>query len=217
MEGVILSIFDFFSNTDALIQYGGLGFVLLFIYLETAFFIGIVLPGGDYFVFTSGLLCGTRFIDFPLPLVIVLTIMAAIAGDYTGYLQGRALGKKLYRKKDTWIFKKSYLTRSEEVYRKYGPWTFIIGKYFPIVRTILPVLAGAVKIETKRFVYSTTLGSGIWITLLMSLGYLLGHRFPKLLNYSHYIFIIVVSLASLPIVWQVVKFLIEKLHNRKIS
>jgi membrane-associated protein len=217
MEGIVLSLYDFFSNTDALIKYGGLGFVLLFIYLETAFFIGIVLPGGDYFVFTSGLLCGSRFIDFPLPLVIVLAIIAAISGDYTGYLQGRVLGKKLYQKKDTWIFKKSYLTRSEAVYRKYGPWTFILGKYFPIVRTILPVLAGAVKVETKRFVYSTALGSIIWITLLMSLGYLLGHKFPELLNYSHYIFIIIVLLASTPLVWQAIKLLKGKLQNRKIS
>lgn len=203
MEGTIGSIFDFFSNTDALIQYGGIGFVILFIYLETAFFFGIVLPGGDYFVFTSGMLCGTQFIEFPLIFVIILSITAAILGDYTGYIQGKALGRRLYNKPDTWIFKKSYLVRSENFYKKHGAWTFIIGRYFPIIRTILPALAGAVNIDKKHFLGAVALGGTLWISVLMTLGYLLGHKFPQLLNYSHYILLGIVVFASIPIIWQV--------------
>jgi membrane-associated protein len=210
MNTILNSIFDFFSNTDALIQYGGLGFVVLFVYLETASFIGIVLPGGDYFVFTSGLLCGTQFINFPLILVIVLASAAAIMGDYTGYIQGKAMGKRLYNKKDNWFFKKSYLARSEVFYKKHGAWTFIIGRYFPIVRTILPALAGAVNVERKRFIFSVTAGGTLWIASLMTLGYILGHQFPQLLNYSHYILLGVVIFASIPIAWQIIQTLRKK-------
>lgn len=210
MESVIISIFDFLKNTDALIQYGGLSFVILFIYLETASFIGIVLPGGDYFVFTSGMLCGTQFIEFPLIFVIILSIIAAILGDYTGYLQGKTLGKRLYNKPDTWIFKKSYLTRSEAFYRKYKAWAFIIGRYFPIVRTILPALAGAVEMERKMFISFVALGGTIWISVLMTLGYILGHKFPQLLNYAHYILVGVVIFASVPVIWQFIKFVLKK-------
>ncbi|NJO69506.1 MAG: DedA family protein [Bacteroidetes bacterium] len=175
----------------------------------------MVLPGGDYFIFTSGLLCGTQFIDFPLPFVILLSILAAVTGDYTGYIQGKALGKRLYQKPDSWIFKKSYLTRSEAFYRKYGSWAFIIGRFFPVVRTILPVLAGAVYLERKKFVISITLGGVIWITTLMSLGYILGHKYPQLLNYSHYILIGVVFFASVPVVWQAISILRKKRQHIK--
>lgn len=210
MEGIILSLFDFFSNTDALIQYGGIIFVILFIYLETAFFVGIVLPGGDYFVFTSGMLCGTEFIEFPLLFVIIIASIAAILGDYTGYLQGKALGKRLYTKPDNWIFKKSYLIKSEQFYKKHGAWTFVIGRYFPIIRTILPALAGAVNVEKKQFMLFVSLGGTLWISVLMTTGYLLGHNFPHLLNYSHYILLGVVVFATIPIAWQVIKVLIKK-------
>ena len=210
MEGAISSILDFFKNTDALIQYGGLGFVVLFIYLETAFFVGIVLPGGDYFVFTSGMLCGSEFIGFPLILVIILSITAAILGDYTGYLQGKSLGRRLYNKPDNWIFKKKYLTQSEEFYKKHGPWAFIIGRFFPIVRTILPALAGAVSIERKQFINYVSLGGTIWISGLMTLGYLLGHKYPHLLNYTHYLLLGIVLFASIPVAWQLFKMLRKK-------
>lgn len=215
MDGILSSIFDFFSNTDALIQYGGLGFVILFVYLETAFFVGMVLPGGDYFVFTSGVLCGSQFIEFPLIFVIILASTAAILGDYTGYLQGKALGKRLYTKPDSWIFKKSYLTRSEKFYQKHGAWTFIIGRYFPIIRTILPALAGAVNMEKKHFILSVSLGGTLWIASLMTLGYVLGHKFPKLLYYSHYILLGIVIFASIPIVWQLFLMLKEKRKKRR--
>lgn len=216
MEGAISSIFDFFKNTDALIQYGGLGFVILFIYLETAFFVGMVLPGGDYFVFTSGMLCGTQFIEFPLILVIIFSIVAAILGDYTGYLQGKSLGPRLYNKKDNWIFKKKYLTQSEAFYKKWGAWAFIIGRYFPIVRTILPALAGAVNIEKRQFISYVSLGGTIWISGLMTLGYVLGHKFPQLLNYTHYILLGIVVFASVPVAWQLIQMLRKKMkHSSK--
>jgi membrane-associated protein len=204
MDAFVSTIFDFFSNTDALIQYGGLGFVVLFVYLETAFFLGIVMPGGDYFVFTSGLLCGTQYIQFPLILVIVLAATAATLGDYTGYLQGKALGPRLYNKPDSWFFKRSYLTRSEQFYKKYGAWTFIIGRYFPIIRTILPALAGAVNVDKAKFVPAVAIGATQWITVLMTTGYLLGHQFPHLLYYSHYILYGIIIFASIPIGWQLI-------------
>jgi membrane-associated protein len=215
MEGAVLSLFDFFSNADALIQYGGLGIVILFIYLETAFFVGIVLPGGDYFVFTSGMLCGTEFIQVPLFFVIVLASIAAILGDYTGYWQGKALGKRLYTKPDNWIFKKAYLIKSESFYKKHGAWTFVIGRYFPIIRTILPVLAGAVNVEKKQFLLFVSLGGTLWIGVLMTTGYLLGHNFPQLLNYSHYILLGVVIFATIPIAWQVLKALTRRFKKSK--
>jgi membrane-associated protein len=66
-----------FSDPAHLIQYGGIVLLLIIIYLETGFFLGLVLPGGDYLVFTAGLLCGTHYLDIPLPLLLAAMILAA--------------------------------------------------------------------------------------------------------------------------------------------
>jgi len=95
-----------------LIQYGGIILLLVIIFLETGFFLGLVLPGGDYLVFTAGLLCGTHYLDVPLSLLLTNMTIAAIASDFTGYAKGKWLGPKLFNKPDARIFKRSYLDKS---------------------------------------------------------------------------------------------------------
>jgi len=67
------------TDAEYIIRTGGLVLVLLLVFLETAVLLGIVLPGGDYVVFTAGLLCGT-FLDVPLWLLLLLMWTAAVGG-----------------------------------------------------------------------------------------------------------------------------------------
>jgi len=53
-------LFNTLSSPQNIIQIGGIALLLAIIYIETGFFIGLVLPGGDYLVFTAGLLCGSE-------------------------------------------------------------------------------------------------------------------------------------------------------------
>src|ERR1035437_2841411 len=102
-------IHDFFSNADEIIKVGGLLLVLLMIYLETAVFLGMVLPGGDYVLFARGIFCGSNFFDLPFLLIIILIIVSSISGDTTGFFMGRWLGKKLFLKGNSRVFKNEYL------------------------------------------------------------------------------------------------------------
>lgn len=195
---LVSNFFQLFSDPVYLIQYGGLILLLVLIYLETGFFLGLVLPGGDYLIFTAGLLCGTHYLDIPLPVLLTSMIAAAILGDFTGYAKGKWLGPKLFNKADARIFKVSYLVKSRAFYEKYGMWAFIIARFLPVVRTLIPILAGASGVSIIRFSYLNIIGAIIWIGSLTPLGYFLGKAYPELINYSVYLLIGFVVFASIP-------------------
>jgi membrane-associated protein len=192
------TFFQSFSDPAHLIQYGGIVLLLVIIYLETGFFLGLVLPGGDYLVFTAGLLCGTHYLDLPLPILLAAMISAAILGDFTGYAKGKWLGPKLFDKPDNQIFKHSYLLKSRKFYEKYGLLAFITGRFMPVIRTLIPMLAGASGIPLIKFSGLNVVGAIVWIGTLTPLGYYLGEAYPEAINYSIYFLIGFVILASLP-------------------
>ncbi len=195
---VLNTFFQLIADPVNLIQYGGFILLLVIIYLETGFFLGLVLPGGDYLVFTAGLLCGTHFLDISLLVLVTAMIAAAVLGDFTGYAKGKWLGPKLFNKADARIFKRSYLDKSKAFYEKYGMWAFITGRFLPVIRTIIPMLAGASRISLARFSYLNVAGAVIWIGSLTPLGYYLGKAYPQLMNYSIYLLLGFIVIASIP-------------------
>jgi membrane-associated protein len=194
---LLSTFFQFFTDPVHLIQYGGIILLLVIIYLETGFFLGLVLPGGDYLLFTAGLLCGTHYLDVSLLFLVSTMILAAVMGDFTGYAKGKWLGAKLFNKPDARIFKRSYLESSKGFYEKYGIWAFIAGRFMPVIRTMIPMLAGASGIPLVRFSFLNVTGAVVWIGTLTPLGYFLGEAYPQLINYSIYILIGMILLASL--------------------
>jgi membrane-associated protein len=190
-------IHDFFTNADEIIKVGGLLLVLLMIYLETAVFLGMVLPGGDYMLFATGIFCGSNFFDLPFLLIIILIVVASISGDTTGYYQGRWVGQRLFLRENSRFFKSEYLVRSNQFYEKYRAWAFIMGRFIPIIRTFLPILAGASGIHFKRFLLYDTMGAIIWVSCIVSIGYFFGKEFPEVIDYSVYILLGIVIIASL--------------------
>ncbi len=200
MESIVLliSFLEQIADPVHLIQYGGIVLLLIIIYLETGFFLGLVLPGGDYLIFTAGLLCGTHYLDVSLFVLITTMTLAAILGDFTGYAKGKWLGPKLFDKPDARIFKQAYLEKTRQFYEKYNMFAFIIGRFLPVIRTMIPILAGASGISVAKFSYLNIVGAVCWIGILVPLGYYLGESFPEIINYSIYILLGFIVLASLP-------------------
>ena len=204
------NLLNFFANPHDLIMIGGLILLLVIIYLETGFFLGLILPGGDYLVFTAGLLAGTHFLDISIFVLVPAMIGAAVLGDFTGYAKGKWLGNKLFDKEENKYFKKSYILKSEQFYQKYGMGAFILGRFLPVVRTLVPMLAGASRLSLKRFALYNVLGAVIWIGSLAPLGYFLGNEFPGLIDYSVYFLFGFVILASAPVL---ISFLKSRKNN----
>jgi membrane-associated protein len=185
MEG-ITEFFELLVNSEKLIQTGGLIVLLLVVFVETGIFFGFIFPG-DALLFTAGILCGTKDLSVNIFLLIILLCLAAIAGNATGYYTGKYLGKRLFYKKDTFFFKQKHLETTKIFYKKYGGVSLIAGRFIWIVRTFVPILAGAIDMNFWKFNYYNVIGAVIWVGSLVSLGFLLGRQIPESARHIEYI------------------------------
>ncbi|MEO6883827.1 MAG: VTT domain-containing protein [Bacteroidia bacterium] len=186
------------TNPESIINYGGLLLLLFVVFAETGLFIGFFLPG-DSLLFTSGLLCGMHIFNTSIFLLIFTLCLAAIIGNMTGFIFGYKAGEALFSKKDSLIFKQKYLQMTRDFYARHGGKTIIIGRFLPIVRTFAPILAGAIKIDFKKFFFYNVVGSVLWVFSLTLTGYFLGMKYPHAKNYLGTIVIAMILVTSIPI------------------
>ncbi len=194
MEG---NFWNFIFDTHHLIEYGGLILILAIVYIETGFFLGFVITGGDYLLFAAGMFCGTQYLELPLPWLVAVLILASFLGDLTGYFKGKWLGEKLSVNNNSRFFKREYLERGRSFYSRVGVWAFILGRFMPVIRTLVPMISGATMLNFKRFLVFNFLGAFTWVCTLVPLGYFVGKAYPDVMKYSIYIIIIFVAIASL--------------------
>jgi len=201
------SFFETLMNSEKLIAYGGITLLLIIVFAETGLFFGFFLPG-DYLLFTAGLLCGTDVLNVSIYSLTSMIIIAAILGDYTGYATGKYFGQKLFTRKNSLFFKKEYLIRTEAFFKRYGNASLIIGRYFPIVRTFAPILAGCVKMNFMKFSIANISGGILWVVTLVPTGYYLGKNHPEVMDYLGYIILFFAVMTSIPIIraiWSTIK------------
>ncbi|WP_051359821.1 DedA family protein [Adhaeribacter aquaticus] len=192
-------------NPEELIRYGGLLLISAIVFIETGLLLGLIIPGGDSLLFTTGLLSATGVLETDIYLLIPLLIVAGISGDLLGYFLGSKMGHKLYHKPDSWYFKRKYLEKAEIFYQEKGKLAIIAGKFIPIVRTLNPLLCGIGKLSLRTYVFFTSIGSFLWISSLVIIGYLTGIKFPGLKNYIHFIIPGIILVSVIPLILQYFK------------
>ena len=98
---------------------GWAGYALLaaIVFAETGLLVGLFLPG-DSLLFTVGVVAGAGELDI-VRICTLLTVMS-ILGDQSGYFLGLRTGPRIFRRKDSLLFKQEYVTRTQEFYEKYG-------------------------------------------------------------------------------------------------
>jgi membrane-associated protein len=186
-------------NPETLIQYGGLVLLLAIIFAETGIFFGFFLPG-DSLLFAAGLLSESPYLDTPIWMLILLLIAAAVTGTTVGYGVGRWAKSYLENRTDNFFYRKRYIEMTESFYQKHGMMAFVLGRFLPIVRTFVPILAGMTHINFQKFWFYNLLGATIWVVTMVMAGYLLGNAFPKLIEYLEYIVFGLVLLTTIPLV-----------------
>jgi membrane-associated protein len=192
-------------DPEKLLKEGGFYLVVFVIFAETGLFFGFFLPG-DYLLFLAGMFVATGKLDVNIYVLVLTLIVAAISGNFTGYWFGRKTGPLLYKRKDTFFFKKKYLKAAERYYMKQGAFALIMGRFVPIVRTFAPIFAGVVKLDVKKFAFYNIVGAIIWIASLTLLGYFLGKRFAEQIEeYLVYIIIGFIVITTIPLIITFVK------------
>jgi membrane-associated protein len=197
------SIRDFiklFSNIPALITSliaVGVWTLPAIIFAETGLLIGFFLPGDSLLVVT-GLYASQGKVPIQIGWLILILIVAAIAGDALGYWIGTRAGKALYNRPNSFLFRREHLLRTHEFYEKHGGKTIVLARFMPIVRTFAPVVAGAAGMTYKSFAVYNVVGGVSWILSMTLTGYYLCAVIPGLDKHIEKVAIVIVFLSILP-------------------
>jgi len=210
MDG-ITEFFKELVNPESIILYGGIYLLLTVVFIETGLFVGFFLPG-DSLLFTAGLLCATGILQINPLILIILIVIAAVAGNMVGYFFGKKVGILLFKRKSGIFFRQDHLAIANEFYKKHGKKTIILSRFLPIVRTFAPIVAGIVKLEYYKFFMYSLIGAVLWVATLVLTGYYMGKYIPGTKENLHYIVIFLIVITSIPFIygWLKKKFTKQK-------
>ncbi len=201
MIGQVLTFLHSLTNPERLIALlstsltGWIGYAVLFgvIFAESGLLVGFFLPG-DSLLFTVGVVAGAGKLH--VAAVIAMLAFASMLGDGIGFLLGSTLGYRLFRNPKSRIFRREYLDRTHEFYERHGGKTIIYAKFVPIIRTFAAFVGGVARMKYTRFLAFNVFGAAGWVTLMVTLGYLLGNVQIVRQNFEKVVLaIIAVSLA----------------------
>jgi membrane-associated protein len=217
VNGTTFTIKKNFSWKDLLtpmfyILNGGLWLLLFIIFAETGLFVGFFLPG-DSLLFVAGIfsnkLAGYLFdthSDFVnLLILIVLTSIAGILGNFMGYWFGKKIGPAMFSWRDRFLFKKKYLHQAKDFYDQHGGGAIIFARFLPIVRTFAPIVAGIVNMDQKKFTFFNIVGCVAWTGTMLAAGHYLDKLFIEQFNFDlkkhlEIIVLVIVFVTTLPVI-----------------
>jgi membrane-associated protein len=194
----------------------GLYVVLFIVFAETGLLAGFFLPG-DSLLFLCGIYSESLMKEFStgngfinVTLLAALISLMGILGNMLGYWVGVKSGAYLYKKEDTFFFKKKYLFQSKDFFDKYGSKAIVFARFLPIIRTFAPVVAGIVEMDKKKFMFFTILGSILWSFTMIFAGHYLYELFKiqfhiDLKHYIEFIVIGIVAFTTVPVLAKLLK------------
>jgi membrane-associated protein len=166
------------------------------IFTESGLFFGFFLPG-DSLLFTAGVLASGGV--FNIYVLVVLTTLAAIAGNSFGYWFGNKVGPAFFSRPDTFFFNKKRIAQSEEFFKNHGIKSIILARFVPAARTLVPILAGVGNMHYGTFLFYNIIGSLLWALLIPLTGYFLGTLIPDIDRYLLPIVGLLILISVLPI------------------
>jgi membrane-associated protein len=203
---IVKSVIDFLLHIDKYLgiivhNYGALSYLFLFlvIFCETGLVITPFLPG-DSLIFVIGTIAAKGAINVFL-LFFILTL-AAILGNTVNYWIGNYFGEKVFAKNP--LFKKDYLEKTKEFYRKHGGIIIIITRFMPIIRTFAPFVAGIGKMPYAKFQSFNVIGGVVWVAFFLFGGYFFG-GIPFVQNHLSGIIYLIVFISFIPPVIEILK------------
>ena len=198
------AILDFFSSLYTpdklidLIRSGGYLVLAAIVFAETGLFIGFFLPG-DSLLFLAGLVAARGF--FNVGFLMVLLSLMAIVGDAVGYAIGYRAGVALYKREDSFWFRKKHLLYAREFYEKHGGKAIVLARFVPFARTFAPVVAGIGQMSYPRFAAFNVFGGIFWVVSMVLSGYYLG-QVAWIRDNLEKVVLLIVFLSITPILYE---------------
>ena len=172
----MVGLLDFIDPKHLIETFGTIGLFAI-VFVESGL-LPAPLPG-DSLLFIAGFFSSTKAGGsdprLNLLLVVVGAFVAAALGAQVGYWIGARYGTRLF-KPDAKLFKTEYLERSQEFFDQRGARAVVLGRFIPFVRTIVPMLAGASRMQQRAYATANVIGAAIWAVGVTLLGYFLGKQ-----------------------------------------
>jgi membrane-associated protein len=158
--------------------------VLVFVFIECAVIIGLFLPGDSMLITAGIMMAGHASGEAQVWALSVGTMISAIAGNQVGYVIGHRTGHHLVARKNGRYINIRNLQRVTELLQKHGFLAVLIARWIPWVRTLCPMVAGAARMDHRKYTVASTIGAIIWAPVLLLIGFYAGsflERVPWLL------------------------------------
>jgi membrane-associated protein len=136
---------------------------------------GLLFPllPGDSLLFSIGLFIHRGDIGISLLVACVILSLSAFAGNVVGYEIGRAVGIRLFRRNGRFL-NEGNLAKTQAFFERYGARALVLGRFVPVIRTFITVVAGAGEMDRRHFFTWSFVGAALWAVGLTLLGYLVG-------------------------------------------
>jgi membrane-associated protein len=185
------------SANSLLAAFGAFG-ILFILFAETGLLVGFFLPG-DSLLFTAGLLCtvSKNGVHLNLGEVLVCAVAGALIGAQVGYLIGQKGGRPLLARSRN---------KHVRILGKYGhAKAIVIGRFIPVVRTVLNPMAGALNVPVRTFTLWQIVGGVLWTVGVTLAGYGLGNTIPNIDTYLLPIIALIVVVSVIPIALEILR------------
>jgi undecaprenyl-diphosphatase len=141
----------------------------VFAFAETGAFVGLVVPG-ETVMLLGGAVAGQGAID--IYLLIAIAWFAAWLGDTTSFFLGRRLGRNFVLDHGPKVgISHERFEKVEDYFGRHGGKTIFIGRFISLVRAFAPFIAGSSGMQYRAFVPYSILGTGLWATAHILVGY----------------------------------------------
>jgi len=167
----------------------------------------LVMPFAGYMASTG---------EFSLPLVLVINSTGALLGSGICYWIGAAGGKPLLLKYGKYFLIRAHdIEKTEAFFAKHGKATILIGRFLPVIRHVISVPAGIARMPLVPFFVQTFIGSTIWGSFLILIGYELGKNWESVATKFKHIDLVIGGVIVLALVAIAIRFLIRRRRERQ--
>lgn len=138
------------------------------VFIETGLLFGFFLPG-DSILFSAGLVAAAHG-NINIVVLVSVILAAAFFGDQVGFVIGRVVGRPYLDKHQSPRMRKM-VANSERFYERTGWWAVVAARFFPWIRTFVPPIAGASKMNYYKFLSANAVGAVLWGAGITLAGY----------------------------------------------
>jgi membrane-associated protein len=181
-------------------QYGSLVYLGLFfvIFIETGLVFFPFLPG-DSLLFLSGSIAALTDHSLNVVVLLILLGIAAVVGDSVNFEIGKRFGNYLTTN-EKWKkrIKPQHLQQAHDFFDRHGSGAIFLGRFVPIVRTLVPFVAGSSEMKYRNFIAYNLLGGFTWVLVAVLSGYFFGN-IPFIQSHFELIMVAIVVISLIPV------------------